>query len=72
MTQFNPIKALGEEITGLLEVQKVIIALEHRAESDLSRAELELNGARKMSGFVAGELARKQMELRKLMDEQAQ
>lgn len=57
--EFDALRAIREEIAGLREVEKVVTVTERRAERALSEAEAELTAARKISGFVRAEIARK-------------
>ena len=49
---FDPLKAVKEEIAGLSEVLRSISARERVAEEAIGRAEKELNDIRKIAGFV--------------------
>lgn len=68
-TQFDPIKALREEIEGLTGVQKTITTMERRAEMEMGEAEARLNAVRKLSGFCTAELDRKRDVLKQLETE---
>jgi hypothetical protein len=63
-TPFDAIKALREEIRGLLEVRTTFINMERRAQNKLGEAENEHNDAVKARGFVDSEIARKREVLR--------
>lgn len=63
---FDPLKAVKEEIAGLSEVLRSISARERIAEEAIGRAEKELNDIRKITGFVRIEIDRKREVLRKL------
>ena len=72
-TEFDAKKAIREEMTGLADVLRVLQAQERRAEEELGRAEVELNAARKLTGFARIELERKRSILQKLeLEEQEQ
>ena len=66
MADFDPIKAIREEISGLADVQKSLRARERIAEETIGRAESELNDLRKLRGFADIELQRKREVLRAL------
>jgi hypothetical protein len=70
MSEFDPIKAIREEITGLVEVSKAITIRERHAEEQLGQAEIELNALRKLGGFAKAELERKREVLRRLTEQQ--
>lgn len=69
-TEFNPIKALGEEIAGLLEITKVLTIRRRKAEEAMAQAESELDAVLKLEGFANGEIARKQKVLDDLTEQQ--
>lgn len=52
MSQFDPIKAAQEQLTGLVEVMQSLKRREHAAEEAVGIAERELNDIRKIVGFV--------------------
>lgn len=56
---FDPVRAIGEEITGLIEVRNALKAREREAEEAAARAESDLNATRKLIGFADSELERK-------------
>jgi hypothetical protein len=57
--QFDPAKALREEISGIADVMRIFLSWERRAEEKFAEAELQLHAIRKMKGFAASELDRK-------------
>lgn len=67
-TPFDPIKALREEIEGLASVLTTLRNFELRAESDLTRAETELNAARKLVAYARTEMLRKREVLNTLLE----
>lgn len=69
MTEFDPIKALREEISGLADVRTTIRNLQVSAEGKMGRAEAEYNAVTKLVGFADAELARKREVLRGLEEE---
>jgi orotate phosphoribosyltransferase len=70
MTEFDPIKALREELAGLASVQAVITKSENAAEEAMGLAEVELNAIRKISGFVRIAIEERRARLRQLEEEQ--
>ena len=69
-TEFNIIKALSEEITGLVDIQTVLKGRVRAAEMKFGEAEGELNACRKLLGFAEAELSRKQDVLRSEREKQ--
>ena len=51
MTEFDPIKAAREELTGLVDVLVAIQRRENAAEIAIAEAESELNAIRKVRGY---------------------
>lgn len=66
MGEFDPIKALREEISGVLDVRATLTSEERRAQEELGRAEVQYNAVVKLRGFVDAEIARKRAVLREL------
>jgi len=66
MTEFDPIKAIKEEIAALEHVHKSLRQREGKAQSDLGQAEAELNSLKVVTGFVSIELNRKRAVLAQL------
>lgn len=65
-TEFNPKKALTEEIAGLVDVcQTLSVRLLH-ARDEFARAEMEFNTLTKLKGFADMELQRKRDVLAEL------
>ena len=64
MTAFDPLKAAREELAGLADVHRTLVARESCAQEDLSKAENELNVVRKITGYVriAMDQVRRQIE----------
>lgn len=52
MSDFDPLRAKREELTGFVDVAKILREYEHRTEEAMARAEKELNVVRKISGVV--------------------
>lgn len=69
MSEFDPIKALREEISGVLEVRASLIVEERRAQEVLGQAEVHHNNLVKLRGFTDAELARKRAVLHELEKE---
>lgn len=67
-TEFNPKKALIEEIGGLSDVCNTIGVQLRRAQEDHANAELKFNALVKINGFALAELARKREVLADLID----
>lgn len=69
-TQFDPKKALVEELEGLQTVRKNIQHLIRDAEQKVSEAEIQLNAARSTEGFLRLEIERKQAVLREIIEKE--
>ncbi len=69
MTEFDPVKALREEIHGLSDIRSVLLAQERRAEEDIGIAEAKRNAMCKLRAFADAELAIKREKLDRLMEE---
>ncbi len=52
MSAFDPIRAAGEELASLADVQRALTQRERECEEAMSRAETELNAIRKIIGYV--------------------
>lgn len=52
MSEFDPLKAAREELTGYIEVARSFQNLENAAEEAMGKAEKQLNDVRKVQGFV--------------------
>jgi len=52
MTNFDVIKSLREEISGLMDVQKVIMLRTRETERKLAEAETDYNAFRKLEGTI--------------------
>lgn len=70
MSDFDPIKALREELTGLADVMNVIKRRERACEAAIGEAEAELNAIRKIVGFVRIEMEVRREKLLKLEEQQ--
>jgi hypothetical protein len=64
--EFDPARALREEIAGVSDVIKTFRLWETEAEEAMAKAEIRLNAVRKMAGFARGELDRKRAVLMEL------
>jgi hypothetical protein len=53
MTSLDPLRAVAEEISGVGDVARALLALEQRLIVDVERLEVELNQVRKVLGFLA-------------------
>jgi hypothetical protein len=63
---YDPIRAIGEELIGLAEVETSLRRRRLSAQDAMTRAESELNDILKVSGFLASEMERKRQILRDL------
>lgn len=66
MSTFDIIRALKEEISGLLEVRKSIGMRERQLAAQYGEIEAELNSVIKLRGFADAEIARKREVLKGL------
>lgn len=66
MTDFDPLKAQREIVTGLHDVHKVINARAREAEQRMTEAELDYNSLLKLEGFAKDLLTQAQAKLREL------
>jgi hypothetical protein len=66
VNEFDPIHAAREELIGLSEVMTSLTKRERSAEEAISQAESELNGVRKIVGFVRIAMEEKRALLKKL------
>jgi hypothetical protein len=69
MTDFDPAKALREELAGLADVMSAIRKRERTCESQIAMAESELNAIRKIVGFVRIEIEKRREQIHKLEQE---
>jgi hypothetical protein len=69
MSDFDPIKALREELTGLADIMTTIRQRERTCEAEIAMAETELNAVRKLIGFVRIEIEKRREQLHKLEQE---
>jgi hypothetical protein len=70
MADFDPIKALSEEIQGLNDVLHVLSVQVRSAEAKMTEAEHQYGMAVKLRGFAQDELSRKQRVLAHLREQQ--
>lgn len=68
MTTFDPIKALQEEISGLVEIRVALSTRERQLSAQYGELEVELNAIIKLRGFAAAEIDRKRLVLKGLQD----
>jgi hypothetical protein len=57
--EFDPIKAIGEELAGLASVDQAFKRRISYAEAKLGEAEAELKNLRQIYGYLQAEMARK-------------
>lgn len=69
VTDFDPIRALREEIAGLADVSKVIATNARRSEAALAEAEAEHNALVKLDAFLKGLLEEQRAKLQALETE---
>ena len=68
MTEFNPIKARQEIVTGLTEIHKVFLTRMRDAERKLTEAESELNACRQMEAYARLALDEARAKLKQLQE----
>lgn len=66
MSEFDPMKALREELAGRSEVMTAIRQIEQKLEAEIAAAERGLNAARKIIGWLRIDMDQKREQLRKL------
>jgi hypothetical protein len=66
MHEFDRLKAVREELTGLVDVLATIKRRENAAEQAMGLAEGELNAVRKLRGYCEAEIAWMREHIRKL------
>ena len=66
MTTFDPVKAIKEEITGLVEVKTTLVNRERELTAKYGELEVELNAVTKLRGFADAEIERKRTVLKQL------
>lgn len=69
MTTFDGVKAIKEEISGLVEVRTALVHRERDLRGKYGELEVELNGIVKLRGFADAELARKRAVLKQLEEQ---
>lgn len=69
MSVFEPIKALKEEISGIVDCRMVFVKRERELQQRYGELEVELNSVTKMRGFVDAELDRKRVVLKGLEEQ---
>lgn len=70
MSDFDQIKALKEEIEGLIAVRTSIIKRFNQLSIQYGELEVELHSVTKLRGFADAELDRKRKVLQQLQDDQ--
>jgi hypothetical protein len=68
-TDFDPVKAMREEIAGLSDVSRVMLLREREAEKRMAEAESEYTALTKINGFMRIMLDTARAKLRALEDE---
>lgn len=66
MSDFEPIRALKEEISGLADIKTSLVKRERQLSAQHGELEIELNTIIKLRGFADAEIARKREVLRQL------
>ena len=69
MSEFDPIKALGEEIAGVANILKTLSVQVQQAEMKAAEATQHYDDLAKLKAFAEGELARKRRILSQLQEE---
>lgn len=68
MSEFDPSKALREEISGLIDIRATLLRREREVETRFGELEVELNTLKKLRGFADVELDLKRTTLKQLED----
>ena len=68
MTDFDPIKAAQEEISGLVDVHRVILSRARHAERVAGEAEAEAAALKKTEGFMSVLLENARLKLKALTE----
>lgn len=66
MTDFDPVKALREEIMGLTEIKASLSRREKNLQMQYTELEIELNSVTLLRGFADQEIERKRKVLKAL------
>jgi hypothetical protein len=66
MSEFDPVRALREEIAGLVDVHKVVQARARQSEATMAEAEAEHNACLKMDAFLKGMVDQMQQRLNRM------
>lgn len=69
VADYDPIRALREEISGLADVHKIVQSRTRRSEAAMAEAEAEHNASLKMDAFLSGILDGMRERLKKLETE---
>lgn len=69
-TPHDPVKMIGEEISGLLQVKNVIKVRIHEAEDAMARAESTRDAMLKIGGYLESEIDRKKAVRDELIQKQ--
>lgn len=71
MSMFDPIKALKEEIAGLVDTRLIVLRRERELTAKYGELGVEMNAIVKIRGFADAELERKRTVLKQLEDQNA-
>lgn len=69
MTQFDEMRAIREEISGVVDIINTLNVRKRGLEQKMTEAETELNSVTKLHGFAKAELERKQKVLQRLQEQ---
>jgi hypothetical protein len=72
VTEFDPIKAAREELSGLVDVLAVMRRSENAAEQAMARAENDLNAIRKLRGYCQVQIGMMQEAIASMEAEKAE
>ena len=64
---YDPLKAVREELVGLVEVDGTIVRRQRECEEAMAKAEVELNAVNKIRGYLQIEIARKRQVMNELV-----
>lgn len=66
MSDFDPIRAIKEELSGLIEIKTALVKQERNLQFKYGELEVELNSVTLLRGFADAELDRKRKVLKML------
>ena len=69
MTDFDPVKAQSEELTGLVDMLKLVSTRARESERQLAEIEADHNALLKLEGFTKGLVEHARIRLQHLKDE---